>query len=93
LEDNLQNIPQQYEDILQAVANGDITPTEGESLATIVAMQGRAFETGELDRRLTLLEEVAPEVASRLQADAKSLSNGTAQTALDQYRKEHPPQS
>lgn len=43
--------------VLEAVASGEITPSEGESVSTIVEMRRRAIETAEFESRLAALEE------------------------------------
>lgn len=43
--------------IVQAVANGDLTPGEGNTLAGIVEARRKALETEELERRIAALEE------------------------------------
>lgn len=42
--------------IIQAVARGDLTPSEGEALARMVETHRRTLELEEIDRRLTALE-------------------------------------
>jgi hypothetical protein len=43
--------------IIQAVAKGDLTPSEGEALARLVETHRRTLELEEIDRRLTALEQ------------------------------------
>ena len=43
--------------ILQAVAAGDLTPSEASRLSGLLADAGRALETAELEQRLSRLEE------------------------------------
>ena len=45
--------------ITKAVAQGEITPLEGQSMANIIETHRRAIETMDLERRLTELEEKA----------------------------------
>ena len=45
--------------ITKAVAQGEITPLEGQSMANIIEAHRRAIETMDLERRLTELEEKA----------------------------------
>jgi hypothetical protein len=45
--------------ITKAVAQGEITPLEGQSMANIIEAHLRAIETMDLERRLTELEEKA----------------------------------
>lgn len=50
------NLAQQV--ILQAVSNGSLLPSEGTTLAAIVETRRKAFETQELEARITALEEM-----------------------------------
>ena len=59
-----QDLPIHFQDITAAVAEGRITPSEGESLANILISQARATELLEADRRLAELEAFAREVQS-----------------------------
>lgn len=43
--------------IMGAVASGDLTPLEGQSLAAMLAEHRKAIETGEIEARLAALEE------------------------------------
>ena len=43
-------------EILQAVANGSITPNEGERVASIIEARRRAIETIDLEARISQLE-------------------------------------
>jgi hypothetical protein len=45
--------------IIQAVATGDLTPSEAEALARLVEVHRRTLELEEIDRRLTALEDRA----------------------------------
>lgn len=45
--------------ITEAVAQGEITPLEGQSMANIIEVHRRAIETMDLEKRLTELEEKA----------------------------------
>ena len=45
--------------ITKAVAQGEITPLEGQSMANIIEAHRKAIETMDLERRLTELEEKA----------------------------------
>jgi hypothetical protein len=42
--------------VLEAVAAGDISPDEGQAVASIVEARRRALETNEIERRLTKIE-------------------------------------
>lgn len=46
--------------ILRAVAEGELTPSEGNVLAGIVEARRRTIETEELERRIAALEEKKP---------------------------------
>ena len=52
-----QDLPIQFQDITIAIAEGRITPGEGESIANIVTSHAKAMESVEHDRRLSRLEE------------------------------------
>jgi hypothetical protein len=43
--------------VLRAVASGEITPSEGEIVSSIIEMRRRAIETAEFESRLAALEE------------------------------------
>ena len=47
-------------DILQAVAAGDLTPSEAEALGSLVAGFSRAIEIADLEERVTRLENRRP---------------------------------
>ena len=42
--------------VTEAVAAGDLTPDEAQSLATLLELQRRAIETAELEQRIAALE-------------------------------------
>jgi hypothetical protein len=42
--------------VTQLVAGGELTPSEGQALSSIIENQRRAIETAELERRLLILE-------------------------------------
>ena len=46
--------------IIAATAAGEITPTEGTALASLIDAQRRTTETENLERRIAALEQVAP---------------------------------
>jgi hypothetical protein len=46
--------------VLQAVSNGDLTPDEGQAVASLLEVHRRAFETIDIERRLTALEAAEP---------------------------------
>ena len=43
--------------VVNAVAEGDLTPTEGKGLAEVLELHRKAIETAELERRIRDLEE------------------------------------
>lgn len=43
--------------VAEAVAGGQISPEEGQSVAAVLEMQRRAIETAEIEARLTALEQ------------------------------------
>ena len=42
--------------VTQMVASGELTPSEGQALSSIIETQRRAIETAELERRILILE-------------------------------------
>jgi uncharacterized protein (DUF1786 family) len=46
--------------VLEAVAEGDITPSEGTAIAGIIEHHRRAIETTEIEERLRKLEDQKP---------------------------------
>ena len=56
------DLPKAFQSIFAAVANGSITPGEGESLANIARNQAQITELVELDRRIQELEAFRSEV-------------------------------
>jgi hypothetical protein len=51
-----EDIPKATGAIVQAVANGDLTPLEGETIAGILEQHRRSLEIAELEARLARLE-------------------------------------
>jgi hypothetical protein len=47
--------------LLDAVATGEITPSEGQTIATLLEVQRKAIETAELEQRITRLERIKNE--------------------------------
>lgn len=43
--------------LLKAVANGEISPDEGQKIASLAALHLKAIETGELEARVAAIEE------------------------------------
>jgi hypothetical protein len=62
---NANDLPVNFQDILTAVAEGRITPSEGESLSNILGSHARALELVEIDRRLQALESQAQALESQ----------------------------
>jgi len=50
---------------VRAMADGTISPLEASDVAGVLEGQRRAIETGDLERRLTRLEEAAADIAGR----------------------------
>ena len=60
--------------VLEAVADGDLTPTEGAHIMALVETYRRTLETSELEKRLRTLEGGGPDdVASALRDMADKL--------------------
>jgi len=64
---NANDLPVNFRDIPTAVAEGRITPSEGESLPTILGSHARALELVELDRRVQTVESHVPALESQTQ--------------------------
>ena len=60
--ESVAEIPKTFQSIFAAVAEGKITPTEGESLSNILQSQAQTSELIELDRRLQALEACRSEI-------------------------------
>ena len=52
-----EDVPQALKAILEAVARGEITPGEGQTLAAIVDGYRKGLETADLDGRVAALEK------------------------------------
>jgi len=52
------DIPKVLNAILKAVAGGEITPEQGQSLAAMLEAYRRATETADLEARITALEQI-----------------------------------
>jgi hypothetical protein len=59
-----QDLPFQFQDITAAIAEGRITPGEGESMSNILTSHARTMEVVELERRVAELEALKEEVIS-----------------------------
>ena len=59
-----QDLPIHYQDITSAVAEGRITPNEGESLSNILTSHAQTMDRVNTDRRLTELEAQLPAMES-----------------------------
>jgi hypothetical protein len=55
--ENAQDLPQALAAILAAVAQGDITPGEGQTLVSMLEAYRKGLENSDLDARLTALEK------------------------------------
>lgn len=51
------DLPKITASILQAVSDGELTPSEASGIARLVEMHGKAIEVAELEARLTKLEK------------------------------------
>lgn len=49
--------------LLDSVASGEITPGEGQTIATLLEVQRKAIETAELEQRIARLERIKDEQA------------------------------
>jgi hypothetical protein len=63
-----QDLRLQHHDIVTAIAEGRITPTEGESLANILVCHAQLNTAAELERRIAVLED-SREEARRLRLE------------------------
>ena len=54
--ENLDGVGKAQAEILQAVSTGDITPNEGERIASIIEARRRSIETIDLEARISRLE-------------------------------------
>lgn len=79
-----QDLPIQFQDITTAIAEGRITPGEGESLSNILASHARIVEIADFDQRLAALETNREEVKSyRSELDQLLMKNGGLSRALE----------
>lgn len=53
---NLEGVGEAQAEILKSVAAGDITPSEGEKIASIIEARRRSIETIDLEARISSLE-------------------------------------
>ena len=60
----VQDLPIQFQDIAAAIAEGRITPAEGESILNILTSHAQTMERVEMDRRVAELEAHISEVSS-----------------------------
>jgi hypothetical protein len=56
--ENMTQISSAVSTVLEAVAVGDITPSEGETVANILAVQTEVVTTADVDRRLQEVETI-----------------------------------
>jgi len=73
------DLPQAFQSIFAAVANGSITPGEGESLANIARNQAQMTELVELERRIQELEGFSSEVKAYHQEASRILYEPSAE--------------
>ena len=53
------DLPSVTSAVLEAVASGDMTPSEGEAVSRLVEVHRRAVETADMEQRLAALEAKA----------------------------------
>jgi hypothetical protein len=83
-----QNLPMQYQDIVSAIGNGTITPSEGESLSNILVSHARSMEQVEFEQRITELERITEEIRSS-DGDPKSfIDNNSSKWEHEREEKE-----
>lgn len=58
-----QDLPIQFQDITTAIAEGRITPSEGESISNILSSHAQILGLVEMDRRIAELEGHIPEIS------------------------------
>jgi hypothetical protein len=87
--DSAQDLPIHFQDITLAVAEGRITPREGESVANILTSHARALELVDLDRRVAELEALGTEVKA-YHSDLKNLVQSARFQKFDQPLEESP---
>ena len=78
-----QDLPFQFQDISTAVAEGRITPGEGESLSVILTSHARIMETVELDQRVSNLEAFGREA----QGYRSDLTHFVERMGMESYTK------
>jgi hypothetical protein len=61
---SLHDLAIQFQDVIAAVADGKITPGEGESMSNILTSQAQTLERVNLEQRVSELEAQIPEVES-----------------------------
>ena len=71
---SLQDLPVQYRDITIAIAEGRITPSEGESISNILSSHTHALGLAEMEKRVVELEAHIPII----EADRREASTFTA---------------
>jgi hypothetical protein len=75
------DLPSQYGRILSAIAEGRITPSEGESISTIITNQMQSMDAVETDRRITELENSLAEV-TKLRQEVLNYASGPGRELL-----------
>ena len=74
-----QDLPIHFQEITTAVAEGRITPTEGEALSNILTNHARAMQTVELDQRIAQLETCQEEVRACKRESDRFMNEGLKQ--------------
>jgi len=82
-----QDLPMQYQDIVSAIGNGSITPSEGESLSHILASHAQSMEQVEFDRRIVELERVTEEIRASAGDPQKFIANNSSSWEKNARRK------
>ena len=77
---SLQDLPIQFQDITIAIAEGRITPSEGESLSSILSSHGHTLGLAEMEKRVQDLEAHIPVI----EADRRE---GSTFTASEEFRR------
>lgn len=82
-----QDFPVHFQDITAAVAEGKITPGEGESISNILSSHARIMELVELDRRVAELEAFGRE-AQTYQSELKRFVEQAGLQGYNECRRE-----
>jgi hypothetical protein len=86
---DLQDLALQYQEIVSAIAAGDITPAEGESLSNILTSQSQTLERVNLEQRVENLEAFGREVQS-YRSEIKQQTQQLGNTVMREAMTGHP---